>query len=293
MRVVRLEEALDMSKLAEIIASQRLDLFARSILMLAIYYQWHTVTSLNRYILRSADEDSPTHLFGCELSAPTPVVYRKQWRDAASGAIACICNNTEGWRESKASQLAKLHHYISILLTVPLQPMCDYIGWMGTKSCIDKARESLCSWIAGDTENSRRTVMHAIALLCLVRRQKSGSYSENHYVFVAFLVIWAFFSLDPVARPRGDVSIDETPCDAPMCEIDWDNLDALETWITAPGHPPLRLAGVGTLGDTSGLRQILVETLRILLSDRTWVINGVFAAVLEGLISRGTTAGDA
>ncbi|KAE8414346.1 fungal-specific transcription factor domain-containing protein [Aspergillus pseudocaelatus] len=299
-RTLRLEDALDTSKLAAIIALQNPGLFARSIIMMAMYYQWQIATSVNRYILQGPDErDEPGSSLDAEFmgdslipnrraitSVPlVSVLQRAQWRSAASEAIGCICKNMDTWRESESSQLLKLHRHISILVNVPLTPLCDYVGWMSTKACMAVARESLCSWIRADVQNARRTVMHAIALFCLIRKRKLAGHSENHHLFLAFLVIWTFFSLDPLARPA------DVPSDVPGCTVDWDgqvDSDAHEMWIRASGHPPLRLAGVGDLGEVSSLRRILVETHRVLLSDQMWGINQLFANVLEGLISRGS-----
>jgi hypothetical protein len=130
--------------------------------------------------------------------------------------------------------------------------------------------------------------MHAARLFCLLRKRKSGAHSENHHIFIAFLVLWTFFSLDPVAR-LARVANDEPP-DIPSCTIDWDgqvDLNVQEQWITASGHPPLRIAGVGDLAEPSGLQRILVETHRILCSDQMWGISRLFAAVLEDLLSHG------
>lgn len=268
--------------------------------MMAIFYQWQIATSVNRYILQGSDERDET---GSSLDAEfmgeslTPglraitsvplvsALQRAQWRTVASETIRCICKNIDTWRESESSQLLKLHHHISILVNVPLTPLCDYVGWMSTKACMAEARESLCSWIRADVQDARRTVMHAIALFCLIRKRKLAGHSENHHLFLAFLVIWTFFSLDPLARPA------EVPSDVPGCTVDWDgqvDSDAHEMWIRASGHPPLRLTGVGDLGEVSNLRRVLVETHCVLLSNQMWGINQLFANVLEGLISRGS-----
>ncbi|KAL4801519.1 fungal-specific transcription factor domain-containing protein [Aspergillus unguis] len=292
---VRLKEALDISKLADIISSQGLGLFARCITMTAIYYQWHTATTVNRSILQGASSHTGTDLvdghFSATPSTPlVPPVRRAQWRTAAAEAITCVCGNTDTLQESQASQLLKLYHHILILLAVPLQSMCDYIGWMGTKACIAEARDRLCSWIAADTQNARRTVIHAITLFCLIRKRKLGTHSENHHLFVAFVVIWTFFSLQPVAQPETVLDGEQTE-QAPVVEIDWDGQvdpQAQEAWITATSPPPLRLKGVGKLGETSGLHCILVETHRILLADQMWGTSRLFAGVLEGLFSQGT-----
>jgi hypothetical protein len=308
MQAVTLKEALNTSKLAGILASQNLGLFARSITMMAFFYQWHTATSVNRYMLQGAGEHTEqdglevplgdeTQANGCPAITPGPLVSavrRSQWRHAAFEAISSICENTITWPESASSQLRKLYHHISILLIVPLQPMCEFIGWMGTTGCIAEARENLCVWLRADTQNVRRAVMHAIALFSLIRKRKSGAHSENHHLFIGFLMIWTFFSLDPIARPTHVA--EEVGWTAPMCNIDWNghvDLGAQEKWISAPGHPPLRIAGVGNLREPSGLHQMLVETHRMFLSDRIWGINRLFAGVLEGLISQGTAIGAA
>lgn len=132
--------------------------------------------------------------------------------------------------------------------------------------------------------------MHAITLFCLVRRRKSPAHSENHHLFVAFLTIWTFFSLDPVARGAGG-----NPSDPFCCCIEWDGeADAAvqERWIQAPGHPRIRIAGVGNLDEPSAMYRILVETHQILLSDQVWGIGRLFAGVLEGLIRRGSATGE-
>ncbi|KAE8324438.1 hypothetical protein BDV39DRAFT_217132 [Aspergillus sergii] len=306
MRPVRLKEALETLRMAGTLPSPNIGLFARCITMTAIFYQWHTVTSVDRCILQSADDHAGQGgldaCFGSEmlanggaaiaLKAVVPAVLRSRWRSAAFEAIKSICETTTTWPEGSSSLLLKLRHHISILLLVPLQPMCDFIGWMGTEGSIAKAREGLCDWIRADTQNARRAVMHAIALFSLVRKRKSTAHSENHHLFLGFLTIWTFFSLDPVARPRPVA--EEVVCTAPACNIDWDghvDLDAQERWISAPGHPSLRIVGVGSLEEPSGLHRILVETHRLFLSDRTWGISRLFAGVLEGLVSQGAAIG--
>jgi hypothetical protein len=135
--------------------------------------------------------------------------------------------------------------------------------------------------------------MHAITLFCLVQRGKSVAHGENHHLFLAFLTIWTFFSLDPVARStQGVESATEEDQTSSLYCIDCDGaVDAAEEekWIQAPGHPHVRVSGVGNLAEPSGLRRILVETHRILLSDQVWGIGRLFACVLEGLISQGST----
>ncbi|KAB8261641.1 fungal-specific transcription factor domain-containing protein [Aspergillus pseudonomiae] len=301
---VRLREALNTPKLADILRSRELGLFARSIIMTAVFYQWHTATSVDRYILQSATDDHVEQCqaqdpllgndlqAGCAVTTPGPLLARlqcAQLRTAACEAISSLCKDSNTWPASDSCHLMKLYHHISILLIVPLQPMCDHIGWTSTKDCIVAAREKLCSWLRADIQNARRAVMHAIALFCLVRRRKSGAHSENHHLFVAFLTIWTFFSLDPVARSKDGSG--DGQWGAPVCSVDWDgqmDLTVQETWIQAPGHPTLRVAGVGSLDEPNGIHRILVETHCILLSDRMWGIGQLFAGVLEGLISRGT-----
>lgn len=303
MRQVRLKDTLDKSKLVNIIASQELGLFARSITMIAIFYQWQTATNVNRYILQCTDEqdghggDLNAPFMGqlretCRsLITPRPLVLARhlaEWTTAISESIQSISINTEAWPESESSQLLKLYHHISILLVVPVTPMCDYIGWMGSEGSISQTRVGLCQWIRTDIENARRTVIHAASLFCLIRKRKSGAHSENHHIFVAFLVLWVFFSLDPIARPRGVAN--DGSSDIPSCTIDWDgrvNSDAQAKWIRSPGHPPLRIAGVGDLTESTGLQRILVETHRILCSDQMWGISRLFASVLESLLSHG------
>lgn len=302
-RAVRLKDALNISKLGYIVRSQDLGLFARSILMMAVFYQWHTATSVNRYLLQGADEHIGQYLAldplvedellapGRDVITPRPLVpaaHHAQWKTAASEAITLICRNPSISRDSDSSQLLKLYHHISILLVVPLQPMCDYIRWMSTKDCAMEAREKLCAWLRADLQNARRIVIHAVALFCLIRKRKSGAHGENHHLFVAFLTIWIFFSLHPIARPSGGP--DEGPYSAPVCYIDWDGQigsDAEEMWIHARGNPGLRIAGVGNLEEPSGIHRILVETHRLLLSDQMWGISRLFAGVLEGLVARG------
>lgn len=276
--------------------------------MTAFFYQWHTATSLGHYMLQGADEDPEQNTMegflggemlgdGCPAITSRPLIFavpRSQWKHAASKAIGSIYEDTITWPDSASSLLRKLYHHISILLIVPLQPMCEFIGWMGTPDCIAEARENLCAWIRADTQNIRRAVLHAIALFCLIRRRKSGAHSENHHLFIGFLMIWTFFSLDSIARPAQVT--EEVGWNAPMCNIDYDgyvDLEAQEEWVSAPGHPPLRIAGVGNLREPSGLHQMLVETHRLFLADRMWGINRLFAEVLEGLISRGTAIGAA
>ncbi|KAE8310505.1 fungal-specific transcription factor domain-containing protein [Aspergillus transmontanensis] len=306
MRPVRLKDALETLRMAGTLPSRNIGLFARYITMTAVFYQWHTVTSVDRCILQSADDPAGQGgldgCFGSEmlanggaeipLKAVVPAVHRSRWRRAAFEAMKSICENTTAWPEGSSSLLQKLRHHISILLLVPLQPMCDFIGWMGTEGGIAKAREGLCDWIRTDTQNARRAVMHAIALFSLVRKRKSTAHSENHHLFLGFLTIWTFFSLDPVARPRPVA--EEVVSTAPACNIDWDghvDLDAQERWISAPGHPSLRIVGVGSLEEPSGLHRILVETHRLFLSDRAWGISRLFAGVLEGLVSQGAAIG--
>jgi hypothetical protein len=301
---VKLKEALKISKHADIVESRHIGLFARLIMMMAIFYQWHTATSVNRHILQADDEYAEqnhsldglsedallTAGHGTIISRPlVPAAHRAQWTTVAFEAISCICRNTQTWSESDLSQLKKLYHHISILLIIPLQPMCDHIGWMSTKDRIEKARESLCAWLRSDIQNARTAVMHAVALFCLIRKMKSGAHSESHHLFVAFLTIWTFFSLDPVARPRAGAG--ERSWVAPVCCIDWQghvSPEAKKTWIQAPGHPTLRIAGLGNLEEPSGIHRILVETHRVLLSDQVWGTSHLFATVLEDLISRGT-----
>ncbi|OGE47486.1 hypothetical protein PENARI_c043G06094 [Penicillium arizonense] len=310
-REVRLKDALDPLKLEEIVRSKDFGLFSRSIAMTAVFYQWHTATSVNRYILqRDVDQPGQHHSldlpFGDDYGAAAtgneltpskplfPVIHRAKWRSTAFEAISAICSNIPTYQQSDASQLIKLYHHISILLILPLHPMCEYIGWMATKQCTTAARESLCTWLHADIQNARRAVMHAITLFCLVRRRKSAAHSENHHLFVAFLTIWTFFSLDLVARPTGRdasaIANEEMYC----CCIDWDGgVDAAEKerWIQASGNPRIRIAGVGNLEEPSGMHRILVETHQILLSDQVWGISRLFAEVLEGLISRGSASG--
>ncbi|KAB8219515.1 hypothetical protein BDV33DRAFT_191976 [Aspergillus novoparasiticus] len=302
MRPVRLKDALETLRMVGTLPSPNIGFFARCITMTAIFYQWHTVTSVDRCIFQSADDHAGQGgldaCFGSEmlanggaaiaLKAVVPAVHGSRWRRAAFEAIKSICENTTAWPEGSSSLLLKLRHHISILLLVPLQPMCDFIGWMGTEGSIAKAREGLCDWIRTDTQNARRAVMHAIALFSLVRKRKSTAHSENHHLFLGFLTIWTFFSLDPVARPRPVA--EEVVCTTPTCSIDWDGyveLDAQERWISAPGHPSLRIVGVGCLDEPNGLHRILVETHRLFLSDRMWGISRLFAGVLEGLVSQG------
>ncbi|KAL4733870.1 fungal-specific transcription factor domain-containing protein [Aspergillus similis] len=303
---MRLKDALNPRKLGNILRSQALGLFSQSIAMTAVFYQWYMATSVNRYILQGDVDQSRQHrrlhspswdhygvaATGNELTPPKPLVpavHRAQWTSAAFEAINAICSNITAYRKSDASQLLKLHHHISIMLIVPLQPMCEYIGWMATKPCMTAARESLCAWLRADIQNARRAVMHAIALFCLVRKRKSAAHSENHHLFVAFLTIWTFFSLDPLARPTNeDASASED--EEPSCCIEWDggvDLAEKEGWIRASGHPRIRIAGVGSLEEPRGIHRILIETHRILLSDQVWGISRLFAGVLEGLISQG------
>ncbi|KAL4989978.1 fungal-specific transcription factor domain-containing protein [Aspergillus falconensis] len=301
-RAVLLKHALDPLKLGEIVKSKSFGLFSRTITMTAVFYQWHMATSVDRYILQGdieLSEQRPTldWPFGNQ-STPSkplvPAVRRAHWRSAASETMTAICNNTTVYCESDVSQLMKLYHHISILLIVPLQPMCEYIGWMATKQCTTVARKSLCTWLRADIRNARRAVLHAIKLFCLMRRRKSAAHGENHHLFVAFLTIWTFFSLDPVAHALDDDSSSGTNDEASSCCIDWDGgLDVaeMERWIRAPGHPRVRIAGVGTLEKPSGMHRILVETHRILLSDQVWGASQLFAGVLEGLICRGSADG--
>ncbi|KAE8343344.1 hypothetical protein BDV24DRAFT_172740 [Aspergillus arachidicola] len=306
MQPVRLKDTLETLRTAGTLPSPNIGLFARCITMTAIFYQWNTVTSVDRCILQSADDHAGQSgldaCFGSEmlgnggaaipLKPVVPAAHRSRWRRAAFEAIKSICENTTAWPEGSSSLLLKLRHHIPILLLVPLQPMCDFIGWMGTEGSIAKAREGLCDWIRADTQNARRAVMHAIALFSLVRKRKSTAHSENHHLFLGFLTIWTFFSLDPVARP-GPVA-EEAVCTSPACSVDWDghvDLDAQERWISAPGHPSLRIVGVGCLDEPSGLHRILVETHRLFLSDRMWGISRLFAGVLEGLVSQGAAVG--
>ena len=235
-------------------------------------HQWHCWMCITGTVRRSTDND----LIHCNVDTDF------------SESIQSISNNTEAWPESESSQLLKLYHHISILLVVPVTPMCDYIGWMGSEGSISQTRVGLCQWIRTDIENARRTVIHAASLFCLIRKRKSGAHSENHHIFVAFLVLWVFFSLDPIARPRGVAN--DGSSDIPSCTIDWDgrvNSDAQAKWIRSPGHPPLRIAGVGDLTESTGLQRILVETHRILCSDQMWGISRLFASVLESLLSHG------
>ncbi|KAL2811622.1 fungal-specific transcription factor domain-containing protein [Aspergillus granulosus] len=306
-RTVRLEDALNASKLAGIVESPNLGLFARSIVMTAIFYQWHTATRVDRYILHARVEEHSEQdhefnaLFGSDYNLPAAshalvssnplvsAVHRAKLRTAASETINRICKDIKNGPESDSYQLMKLYHHISILLIVPLQPMCEYIGWMATKQCTKVARESLCAWIHADIQNARKAVLHAITLFCLVRRRKSPAHSESHHLFIAFLTIWTFFSLDSVPEP-GDGD-GPTPEELPCCCIDWDgrvDLDLQERWIQAPGHPRVRIAGVGNLEAPSGMHRILVETHHILLSDRVWGISQLFAGVLESLVSQGS-----
>ncbi|KAB8269239.1 fungal-specific transcription factor domain-containing protein [Aspergillus minisclerotigenes] len=275
MRPVRLKDALETLRMAGTLPSPNIGLFAQCITMAAIFYQWHMVTSVDRCILQSADDHAGQGrldaCFGSEmlanggaaiaLKAVVPAVYRSRWRSAAFEAIKSICETTTAWPE-------------------------------GTEGSIAKARQGLYDWIRADTQNARRAVMHAISLFSLVRKRKSTAHSENHHLFLGFLTIWMFFSLDPVARQRPVAK--EVVCTAPACNIDWDghvDLDAQERWISAPGHPSLRIVGVGSLEEPSGLHRILVETHRLFLSDRTWGISRLFAGVLEGLVSQGAAIG--
>ncbi|KAL4755919.1 Zn(II)2Cys6 transcription factor [Aspergillus foveolatus] len=294
---MRLKDALNPRKLGDILQSQDLGLFSQSIAMTAVFYQWHMATSVNRYILQGDVDQSRQHrrlhsppwehygvaATGDELTPSKPLVpgvQRAQWTSAAFEAINAVCSNITAYRKSDASQLLKLHHHISIILIVPLQPMCEYIGWMVTKPCMTAARERLCAWLRAEIQNARRAVMHAITLFCLVRKRKSAAHSENHHLFVAFLTIWTFFSLDPLARPTNeDASASED--EERSCCIEWD----------ASGHPRIRIAGVGNLEEPRGIRRTLVETHRILLSDQVWGISRLFAGVLEGLISQGPASG--
>ncbi|KAL3484194.1 fungal-specific transcription factor domain-containing protein [Aspergillus germanicus] len=307
-----LKDALNPLKLGEIVQSKDLGLFSRLIMLTAIFYQWHMATSVNRYMLQNDVDQLGQHRsldrpFGDDygvavtVNEPTPskplvpAVHRAQWTRAASETINTICSNITAYVESDASQLMKLYYHISILLIVPLQPMCEYIGWMATKPSTTAARESLCAWLRADIQNARRAVLHAMTLFCLIRRRKSAAHSENHHLFVAFLTMWTFFSLDPVARAAdrvGDPEPSATNDEAwfsSCCCIDWDGgvgAGEKERWIQAPGHPRIRIAGVGNLEKPSGMRRILVETHRILLSDPVWGISRLFAGVLEGLIRR-------
>ncbi|KAL2847079.1 fungal-specific transcription factor domain-containing protein [Aspergillus pseudodeflectus] len=308
-----LKDAIDALKLGQLVQSKNLGLFSRLITMTAVFYQWYTATSVNRYILDGDVDQSAQRLpmdqpFGeihgvvATGNGPTPsrplvpAVHRAHWRSTTTETISLVCTNVTAYRESDASQLIKLHHHISILLIVPLQPMCEYIGWMATKQCTTAARNSLCTWLRADIQNARRAVMHAMTLFCFIRRRKTAAHSENHHLFVAVLTIWTFFSLDPVARATdGDsessATNDEVPSSWSCCCIDWDGgVDAgeKERWIQAPGHPRVRIAGVGNLEEPSGLHRILVEAHRILLSDQVWGISRLFAGVLEGLVRRGS-----
>ncbi|KAL5048222.1 hypothetical protein BDW71DRAFT_213635 [Aspergillus fruticulosus] len=261
MRKARLKDALNTSKLADIIASQNLGLFARSITMMAMFYRG----GLDVLLVSEPLAAGPLAITSGPL---VPAAHRAQWRAAASEAITCLSKNTNTWCDSESAQPMKPYHHISILLNVPLTPMCDFIGWMSAKNCVLQARESLCAWLRADTQHARGTVMHAIALFCLIRKRKSAAHGENHHLF-----------------GRSDI---------PVCTVDWDgqvDLKVQEMWIAAPGHPPLRLSGVGNLAEPNGLHRILVETHRILLSDQMWGISRIFAGVLEGLISRGTAMG--
>ncbi|KAL4990821.1 hypothetical protein BDW68DRAFT_22092 [Aspergillus falconensis] len=203
MRTARLKDALNTSKLADIIASQNLGLFARSITMMAMFYRWHTATSVYRYIPQGPDNhDGPgggldVLLVSRPLAAGplaitsgplVPAAHRAQWRAAASEAITCLSKDTNTWCDSESAQPMKPYHHISILLNVPLTPICDFIGWMSAKNCVLQARESLCAWLRADTQHARGTVMHAITLFCLIRKRKSAAHGENHHLFVAFLL---------------------------------------------------------------------------------------------------------
>jgi hypothetical protein len=316
-RAIPLKDALNPLKLGEIVQSKDLGLFSRLITLTAVFYQWHTTTSVNRYMLQNDVDQLGHHRslerrfgddYGVEVTGnePTPskplvpAVHRARWTRTASETINTICSNVTAYLENDASQLMKLYHHISILLIVPLQPMCEYIGWMATKQSTTAARESLCAWLRADIQNARRAVIHAMTLFCLIRRRKSAAHSENHHLFVAFLTMWTFFSLDPVARAAdgdgdsGPSATNDEASSSSCCCIDWDGgVDAgeKERWIQAPGHPRVRIAGVGNLEKPSGMRRILVETHRILLSDQVWGISRLFAGVLEGLIRRGSTSG--
>ncbi|KAL3451425.1 fungal-specific transcription factor domain-containing protein [Aspergillus insuetus] len=313
---VPLRDALNPLKLGEIVQSKDLGLFSRLITLTAVFYQWHTATSVNRYMLQNHVDQLGQHgsldlrfgdKYGVAVTENEPItskplvpaVHRAQWTRAASETINTICSNITACLKIDASQLMKLYHHISILRIVPLQPMCEYIGWMATQQSTTAARESLCAWLRADIQNARRAVLHAMTLFCLIRRRKSAAHSENHHLFVAFLTIWTFFSLNPVARAAGGVGDSEPSAtndeasSSSCCCIDWDggvNAGEKERWIQAPGHPRIRIAGVGDLEKPSGMRRILVETHRILLSDQVWGISRLFAGVLEGLIRRGSAS---
>jgi hypothetical protein len=306
---VPLKDTLNPLELGKI---EGLGIFSRLIAMTAAFYQWHTATSVNRCIPQGdADQSVQRRNFasllgddyglavtGNEVNTTKPLVsavHRAQWRRAASEAISTMSSNIAAHQEGSASQLMKLYRHISIVLIIPLQPMCEYIGWMATRQCTAAARQSLCTWLRGDIQGCRRATMHAITLFCLVRRRKSTAHSENHHLFVAFLTIWTFFSLDPVARGAGGNPSDNDEEMPFCCCIEWDGgVDAAvqERWIQAPGHPRIRIAGVGNLDEPSAMYRILVETHQILLSDQVWGIGRLFAGVLEGLIRRGSATGE-
>jgi hypothetical protein len=293
--------------------SENLGAFSRTLLMTAVFYHWHSAMTVSRHFLLqgfdppSASTDSMVMDETGNLSEPTsrhsvikiPSVSsgsRAEWRTAASVALGLLCRNLEDCSQSDAMLLRKMYHYISILLHVPLHPLCDYVGWLGTEADIAESREKLCAWIKYDAENARRAVLHAAILFNLTTKRKGPAYFENHYLFLSFLALWSFFSLQSVVNPVDSSAHSPATGDLLICNVD--DIDGVETdesndfnhqqaWISGAVNLVLHIPGVGNLHEPASLRRALVEAHRVWLCDTNWGVNQKFALVLEGLISSG------
>lgn len=299
---VSLTEILNVTYSQECVLPANLGQFARSIIMIAVFYQFHVVMRVSRYLLQGIAQPLVSEMADTGRNAFEPMyfnqvtgrplvspLHRAQWRMAAAEALAYLAQDLKGLPEIQSSTMKKHCHYISILLHVPMQPMCEYIGWMGTETYIAEARQKLCAWIKHDGENARRAVLHAATLFNLIRRRKSAVYYENHMLFFSSLAIWCFFSLSTIANP-GTSSSNPNEEESIICNIDSDEQtdhDIQQAWIAGPGNSSLYIPGVGNLGEPASLRRMLVEAHRILLSDKIWGVNQKFAFVLERLVSRG------
>jgi hypothetical protein len=146
--------------------------------MTTVFYQWHSGMKMGRHMLQSITQpltnkggaeifDSTTN-FTCRDTMSRILlvasVNQAEWRNAASVALGHLYQNRDTYSKADTTAIGTLYHYMSILLHVPLHPLCDYVGWLGTEADIADTCEKLCAWIM---------LLHATTLFHLIRRNKA------------------------------------------------------------------------------------------------------------------------